>query len=92
MQQIRTRAALLEFVKTSAPSKACVTALRQDRARIFRIPSVDLVPRYRVEVESEYGRKWVVLVGGDVTRRRYVANWGLTGMTDGELISGERLT
>lgn len=75
MKPLRTRNDLLDLICSSGefPSRACVTAIREDRAIVlggFQEPNFP--PSYITEVTSRHGKVWIIEVGVDDVHRKYL--------------------
>jgi hypothetical protein len=69
---IRTREDLLNLVSQHTPSRACQTAIREDRAAVlggFQLP--DGLPCWIVQIVSPHGRFWIIAMEVDEAARCY---------------------
>ena len=96
---LRTRDELLELVAQHAPTKACATAMREDRAIVLGgFNPVEDFPGWVVRITSRRDREWIVAVECDEVAYKFKvlhlttvpwANWagrstGLNPLIDGD--------
>lgn len=72
MRPISTRADILAVAAQAAPSKACATAISENRATVLGgfTPAGGL-PCFVVVVISKFGRQWILAVEVDEAAHRY---------------------
>jgi hypothetical protein len=73
MRPLRTRDDLIRLVAQHAPSRACATAVFDNRALVlggFTAP--ECLPCYVVQVRSQHGREWLIAVEIDDAGRQRV--------------------
>lgn len=72
MRPIYSREELTDVVARHAPTKACATAMRENRATVLGgFKSPECLPCWIVRVKAKYGREWIIAVECDEQARRY---------------------
>ncbi len=91
MKPLRYRDDLIAMVARHVPSRACATALREDRATVLGgFTPAGRFPSYFVKVRSKHGREWLACVECDEDARKYTVSFPEDQQVPWESWQGER--